>query len=187
MKKLLLATTLSIALSVNINAQDNFKRHEVAVGYGLLPTSEWANVFADGIIATTGLTNKHTKEVGAISLSYNYLLTNTWGIGGVFSFASHKKTWEQNGSIVVSERYNYIAVMPRVKSEWLHSNYLTLYSAVSLGIIINPSNEKNNGTAAYVGWQLSPIGIEIGKSFAGFAELGIGQMGIIQAGVRARF
>lgn len=42
-------------------------------------------------------------------------------------------------------------------------------------------------TAATFTFQVSPIGVELGRTIAGFAEAGFGATGVLTLGVRARF
>ena len=78
--------------------------------------------------------------------------------------------------------------MPRFKAEWLHGRIFTLYSSLAAGVTFyKDSFVGDTDNKVVFAWQLSPIGIEVGDMIAGFAEFGIGQLGVAQIGVRVRF
>ena len=188
MKKILLFVAIVSSFATITNAQNDFKRHELSVSYGYEPASNWVASFSDALVMGFGLKSKNDKCFGVINFAYNYRLSKTWGLGGVFSYSSRKKDWEMDGKNVGTEKYNYVTVMPRVKAAWLHNDLITLYSAAAIGVTVY--NDKYNGATeskACFAWQFSPIGIEVGDCIAGYAELGVGQMGVVQAGVRFRF
>lgn len=87
-------------------------------------------------------------------------------------------------------------MMPMVKISWLNSRVITLYSRAALGITFNHcktdyTNEEGvqtttTGNETQVGFQFSPVGIEIGKTVALFAETGLGNTGSIVLGLRLK-
>ena len=82
--------------------------------------------------------------------------------------------------------------MPTAKFNWLNRNIITRYSKVAAGIYIGSvSNgdvkDIDKSSAVGFAYQASPIGIEIGKQFAFFAETGLGFNGTVIAGFRAKF
>ena len=181
-------TTLCIAVLFSVvfalSAQNDFKRHEVSISYGIVPTSDWVDAYSSMWLGMGGIKSNNDSSFGTLSLTYNYRLTQVFGIGGVFSYSNRHKDWVGLGK----QKMNYYTIMPRAKAEWLHGNIFTLYSAVALGVSRYSDNfcgEKDSKIC--FAWQVSPIGIEVGNNIAGFAELGIGQLGVGQVGVRCRF
>lgn len=183
MKKTTLCIALLFTLVFAVSAQSDFKRHEVSIGYGFKPTSDWIDSFSDAFVSPAIKSNSDSS-FGTLSLTYNYRLSEMFGVGGVFSYSNRKKDWGAS----YKEKLNYYTIMPRVKAEWIHGKIFTLYSAVAAGVTIY-SDKFGSETESKVcfGWQVSPIGIEVGNCIAGFAELGVGQLGIGQVGVRCRF
>ena len=128
--------------------------------------------------------SKRDSYLGTFSLSYNYRLNQIFGIGGVFSYSRQHKDWGTAGE----QKMNYYTIMPRMKAEWLHAKYFTLYSAAAIGVTrYSDDFAGDKDSKVLCAWQVSPIGIEVGNEIAGFAELGIGQLGVAQVGVRCRF
>ncbi len=64
-----------------------------------------------------------------------------------------------------------------------------MYSKVGLGVMAVGGSlmEEFHKTVWLPTGHLSLIGLEVGKGFSGFMELGAGMQGICQLGVRARF
>ena len=85
--------------------------------------------------------------------------------------------------------------MPAVKFDWLRKKYFGMYSKLAAGATLRQEKyDSNNGSndyddsAVHVNWQLPFVGIEAGSpAIRAFAELGIGEQGILQAGVRYKF
>jgi hypothetical protein len=71
-----------------------------------------------------------------------------------------------------------------------------LYSKIALGACFDIFNNyevkddkvnKKSKTNVDFAYQVSALGVEVGQSVCGFAELGFGYQGVIQAGVKFRF
>jgi hypothetical protein len=83
--------------------------------------------------------------------------------------------------------------MPSVKFNWLRKNHFGMYSGVSAGIMIHSATQKVNGnkdtdSSVNFMFQLTGIGAEVGgEHVRGFAEFGVGEKGILCAGVRFKF
>ncbi len=180
-----------LASSSTAFSQSDFKRHEVAVGYGFVPSSDFIDAFSDGLVsAFTGFKDKNKRSMGSISLMYNYHLNKTFGIGGVISYSHRSKDWVNNDNQgdLIKQKFDYITIMPRVKGDWIHGRIFTLYSAVSAGMVIYKDKFGNESdTSVKFGWQISALGFEIGSTIGAFAEVGVGQLGIATVGLRARF
>lgn len=84
------------------------------------------------------------------------------------------------------------SVMPSVRFSWLNKKHVTLYSGLSLGIGLIFDEAKDNTvhtleTEPMIAGQLSAVGIQAGGKWYGFAELGIGTLGFVQAGFGYHF
>ena len=83
--------------------------------------------------------------------------------------------------------------MPTAKFNWLNRGIVTLYSKVATGIYIGSVSDckvndlDKDKTSVGFAFQASPIGIELGKQFAFFAEAGLGNTGTVMAGFRVKF
>lgn len=82
----------------------------------------------------------------------------------------------------------YFYILPTFRFHWFTRTNFSLYPSVGLGAYFL-SNKVGNETChrARFAYQVNFPGIEYGKRFAFFTELGIGYAGVIMAGGRYRF
>ena len=186
-KKTLLVSLLLLSTGV-ITAQKEFKRNELSFVYGYHPTSDWIDLFSDGISSIVGMNTKNNKSLGAVSVMYNYRINRIFGIGAAVSYSNHNKDLFIGDEEAGKRKLDYITVLPRVKAEWFHSDVVTMYSSVAIGATLTVDDiDGDKDESTRIAWQFSPFGIEIGRKVAGFAEVGIGQLGIAMEGLRFRF
>ena len=172
--------------------------NEISASYGvsLLGTSigtvvnklddlrRWLDI-DDGLVVKSGGT------FGVINLGYTYQLNKVVSIGGAIGLNSMKIRLEDNTGKIDAARANLWMLMSSAKFDWFRtrSDVFGMYSKVNLGVMgIGASlMEEAHKTLWLPTGHLSLIGLEVGKGFSGFMELGVGMQGIVQAGVRARF
>mgnify|MGYP006936001231 FL=1 len=84
--------------------------------------------------------------------------------------------------------------MPSIKWYWVNKNHFGLYCKAAVGPILVSCtaenyeyNTSNSESGIYPMFQVSPIGVEFGGKFRGFAELGLGDQGLVLGGVRYKF
>jgi hypothetical protein len=172
--------------------------NEISASYGvsLLGTSigtvvnklddlrRWLDI-DDGLVVKSGGT------FGVINLGYTYQLNKVVSIGGAIGLNSMKIRLEDNTGKIDAARANIWMLMSSAKFDWFRtrSDVFGMYSKVNLGVMgIGASlMEEAHKTLWLPTGHLSLIGLEVGKGFSGFMELGVGMQGIVQAGVRARF
>ena len=123
-------------------------------------------------------------------MTYGYRFNDKFSLGVGLSYSTWDKEWTMPENGKMNEKVNIVSILPRFKANWLRAEYVTLYSTVAMGVSISNSkfdDEKHNDTRLLYSFQVSPIGIEVGKDIAGFAEVGFGDMGIGLVGLRAKF
>lgn len=181
---------LSVMLSLNAEEAGLYKRNEISVSYGLFAATGWSNWIGSlSLTAPLGIVNDNPEEDG-ININYNYRLTKTWGIGFGLSYCSGRSNWTKNDEVIGMEKSYNITLMPRIKGEWLHTKYVTLYSLLGGGVTYRKDEAKDLNVStegSMFMFQISPLGIEVGKAMAGFAEVGIGEQGMAIIGMRYRF
>lgn len=199
MKKLIWGILVLCFFMNGANAQNkkaSVKKHEVYTGFGLVSTSSVMGTISDIVIA--GFTGGHqerrnTSWSGNIHLGYKYAFTErivaglsyayVKSAGGLFINDQKEGTVENIYNTFAAEfEYRYIA----------RDNF-KLYSVLGAGI--TPYKEKfvgNNGNKevnndTHFNFQVSAIGVKIGKPVGVFTELGFGYKGILSAGLFANF
>lgn len=197
MKQILLLAAVKMCSILSIHAQqtdDNFSRHEAAVSYGVCPSSVWVHIFADIIDALTGSEYDDSQFIGPISAEYFYH-PKTWvGLGGIFSFNTRHNDRLKNGTKVGERDRTYFTVMPAVKFDYLRTKNFGMYVKIGAGYTFGSDTEKcdgkedNKDTHGFFNFQLSLLGLEAGSQhLRGFAELGVGEQGMLLAGLRYKF
>lgn len=193
---ILLTLLFLFIIPSGLNAKDyRQKRHEISAGYGVAPLPQWA-AFAKTVVTLGILRPENGKYSGAVSASYGYRLSRVVNLGVTYSFSKYAADLYLLHVNTGRENNTYQTVMPMVKISWLNSRVITLYSRAALGITFNHcktdyTNEEGvqtttTGNETQVGFQFSPVGIEIGKTVALFAETGLGNMGSIVLGLRLK-
>ena len=196
MKKTLIAAVALAMATLNGNAQSagyGETKHEVAVSYGCLSNSQILDDFGEigGALVHTKYENK--KSFGPISIEYFYHLKPWLGVGGIAAYGNFKEDAYLFGDKIGESKNHYITVMPAVKFDWLRRKNFGLYSKLAVGATLR--NEKYDGETSvdddsevHFNWQVSAIGIEAGSpTVRGFAEVGMGEQGMLLAGLRYKF
>ena len=193
----MVAVALMTAMSAN--AQNEDLHHELSLSYGLGSIAQLGDGLGEGI----GLVFTNTEYddgviLGPISLEYFYHFNNPrLALGASFTYSkwdsdvldrsSHQKLGDR--------KRNFFSVMPSFKSYWINKNSFGLYSKVAAGVgflkctdkDFRNNNVEKDDNGCYFMFQLSFIGAEFGGKVRGFAELGVGDQGFAQAGVRYKF
>ena len=157
------------------------------------------------------------KEIPAFSAEYFHHVSKMVSIGGIVGFNSYSKdmyfTWQKNNGdgstsskskekIGNAKKY-YATLMPAVKFDWVSKKNFGVYSKFALGITymhekeVQNKDENNNNigdkevhseSKIMGNFQASLLGIEAGTpKIRAFAEAGIGEQGILLAGIRYKF
>lgn len=146
--------------------------------------------------------------IPTISAEYYYHVNNVIGLGGYVALNGMSRDmyfeWTDNNSgsrhkdkVGTAKRRN-VSIIPTVKFDWLRKKYIGLYSKAGVGISILYETQKDDidkpGATDYSSTDVIPnieltfFGFEAGsQSWRGFAEYGLGEQGIICAGLRYKF
>jgi hypothetical protein len=201
MKKMILMAVAAMMATMSVNAQVEDLKNEVSVSYGLglsLIGDGLGNGVGRGIIDSgLGYEYANNKQFGTLAVEYFRHLNNPrLAVGAVMTYARYGEDLvKKNGGQKDGERTrNYFAVMPAIKYYWVYREHFGLYSKAALGLMMMFENEKQNGksmddnTNPYFMCQISPIGLEAGgRAVRGFVEAGVGEQGILLAGLRVKF
>ena len=190
MKKVFL--TLCVAL-LSMGAQAQEQKHEIGVFYGLGSASNVLSTYTSMFAAAAG---DQSSWWGPVGVEYYYHVSPVVGVGAVAEYASCKAMDDKTNSKDLSEKF--VTVMPSVKFNWLRKKNFGMYSAVSAGVMIlslscddnvkaSDPDAKDETLATFM-FQATALGAEFGgEQFRGFVELGIGEKGLLCAGLRYKF
>lgn len=189
--KLLSILTAFLLFSTTVTAQENskkdFKRHEVSLGYGIIPISEFGS-FLGALIITpaevfAGNGIRSIKSTGAINMDYSYHFTKMVAISGNVSYSQSKCSIynKTTDAFIKDVKINFFTALVGAKFDWINLEHFALYSRFSAGVTVV------DDIACFM-IHGSPVGLEGGASFLrAYLELGFGQNGIISFGIRGRF
>lgn len=192
MKKFLMMVAVAMMTVVNVNAQDDLK-NEIGVFYGTGSASNLFSVYTSAFAAAAG---DQSSFWGPIGVEYYYHVTPVVGLGAVAAYASCKAEDEKTHKDDLSEKF--ITVMPSVKFNWLRKKNFGMYSGLSAGVMFLSVSPNDNAKAADSDaksetlvsfmFQATALGAEFGsETFRGFVEAGLGEKGVLCAGLRYKF
>ena len=184
-----------------VQAQEELEnRHEIGISYGAIPNSVWIDVLTDLIPAMFGETFNNHHYVGPVGLEYYYHTSPLVGVGAVAVFASNNEDGFHNEIQTSHMTKSYFTFMPSVKLDWLRKHNWGMYTKLAVGATYTHFTDQdydNNGKKTddktvskdmIFNFQASLVGIEAGNDHVrGFAELGVGEQGVVLGGVRFKF
>ena len=200
MKKILVMVAVAMMTAVSVNAQSGYEdtKHEVGISYGAMSNTTWMSIAdAMGTTITLGAVKYDDgKFTGPIAVEYFYHLNPIIGIGAIGAYTHETKDILISNDKYGEAKHTFVTVMPAAKFNWLRKKYFGMYSKVAAGLTFASKKEDyskgnvENLSESKVGFnfQASAIGIEAGsENIRAFAELGVGEQGIILGGIRAKF
>ncbi|MCR4602778.1 MAG: hypothetical protein K5683_04515 [Prevotella sp.] len=194
MLSVLLACT---AFSAQAGGYDYDKKHEIAISFGAMSNSNWIDLYED--ITVAGLVEFGDDSfMGPLSVEYFYHPKSWLGVGGIFVYGNKSQDFSFRGENVKAGEFSnsYLTLMPSVKLDWLRKKNFGMYSKLGLGATLRmehtdydkATDEDRNDNTVHVNYQISLLGLEAGSpTVRGFVELGIGEQGIGQIGLRYKF
>jgi len=207
MKKILISLlavcTLLLSTQAQAQTQKYYKQihpNEISASYGvsllgigigtvvnkLDDVRSWLGITDDLVVKSGG-----TK--GVLNLGYTYQLSKVVSIGGAVGLNSMKIKLEDQTGKIDAATANLWLIMSSAKFDWFRtrSDVFGMYSKVNLGLMLLDAklmeDQTLHKTVPLPTGHLTLIGLEVGKGFSGFLELGMGMQGIVQVGVKARF
>ena len=189
----------SLLLSGQAKAQNLYYKqihpNEISTSYGFSMLSTFGSVVIGSLSNLLNLNGEISVKpggtYGVINLGYSYQLNKTISIGGGLAFNRLSIDLKDDTGKISPAAMNIWTIMSTGKFDWFRtrSDMFGMYSKVGLGVMAVGGSlmEELHKTIWLPTGQLSLIGLEVGRGFSGFMELGFGNQGIAQLGVRARF
>lgn len=152
--------------------------------YDYLPSPYYVPRIMDGPTYTTG----------ALNVSYGYRFRRWFDLGLLFSYnCEYKRQFSALSGDYLHRKYQHnITIMPTVRFTWLNRKWVRMYSSLGMGMTICATNttgseELYDGNSFAFAFQCSCLGLTVGRSLFGFAELGFGAKGVAIFGMGYRF
>lgn len=179
-----------------------YPAHYLGIQYGvvtlpkvLVSVMDFSNNFLS--FSPKELTNR--RNTGSIFFQYQYVPSRQARFGIVFGIDMERGDVESSSTGIQRKTAEYYDRTTTIALELvaLYNRHekVKLYGKYALGVsqLYQEVNNLNNlrgtqtTTLYYPTFQMSPIGVEIGNTYNGFAELGFGYNGILSMGFRGRF
>ncbi len=186
----------SVCSILNIQAQESEKKHEVSFGVGSLANSQILDLVTDltETTMTAGYVSYDNEKFSIpLSVEYFYHINPLVGVGGIAVYSHGKRDMFYGNKLQGRMKTNYYTFIPAVKFNWLRKKNWGLYSKAGLGVSVrnqkwnwyDGSHTNDSDTDVILNFQGTPIGVECGNQYYwGFLELGMGEQGIVCAGIR---
>ena len=192
MKKLMMIATMLVA-ALSASAQNEDLRNELSLSYGFGSASVIGDGIGEGFVRAifSDTENENDFIFGPISVEYFRHFNNPrLAIGGILSYSK----WDtdilkrSNKEKVGECKRSFFAIMPSFKYYWVNKNSFGLYCKGAAGVGFLSTDEKGESnrsdSGTYFMFQITPVGLEFGSAFRGFAEFGFGDQGFLCAGLR---
>lgn len=161
------------------------------IGISINTVIDIAGAIVDaGKIADIDLASvKSGGSKGIINASYLYHTNKLFAVGGSVGFNRLSINIQDETGKMTAAASNIIFGMVDAKVNWFRQDIFGMYSKFGLGVMCITGNlmEGSGHNVWLPTAQVSLIGMELGRQFCGFMELGAGMQGILQAGVKLHF
>ena len=200
MKKILVFAVVAMMSVMGVKAQSDEPRNEIGVSYGLgisLIGDGIGHGIGEGLFdAMVGRKWTNDKQFGSLALEYFRHLDNPRvAVGGIVTYSQFGEDVEYQGSKEGERTRKYISVMPSVKYYYVNKKSFGMYSKLGVGgMLLNSKSEdtksgkSDSDSKLYFAYQVSLLGLEAGsQNIRAFLEAGVGEQGIVLAGLRCKF
>lgn len=172
--------------------------NEISASYGVSLLGASINTLIDVFGIARILDDETQEEIasirsggskGIINASYLYHTSSVFAVGGNVGFNRLSVQLQDKTGSMTAASANIIFAMVDAKLNWFRRDIFGMYSKAGLGVMCINGNlmEENGGNLWLPTAQLSLIGMELGRQFCGFAEIGAGMQGILQVGLKYHF
>ena len=187
-KKTVVPVILLLLTASTASAQEFVPQHELRLSVGCVPINHDYFTTYD-FIGNPLLRHGATYTAGLWSLSYGYRFNKWFDLSVAVSYYGEYSAVYSNldNSKIHPDNMHAISILPVARFTWLNRKWVRMYSSLALGAYIEVEQGARTYTERYVGGQLTPVGITVGKSLFGFAEIGIGTQGLATIGLGYRF
>lgn len=127
-----------------------------------------------------------------VGIRYLHTLNRTFTVGCAANFSSFiREGVRQSNGVKVKQNCNNVALSAECRFTYLRKGIFKMYGTLGLGVsywnIIEQAEATDAQHGAFFNFNVSPLGMRLGKQVGGFLEFGLGYRGLVSAGVDVRF
>lgn len=185
-----LVSALTFALSSYSYGQQ--KRHEFSVGYGLVTSSQIADILTSLLLVTITIgeaAKVDNKYPGAFVLNYKYVGKSRLAFGLTMAIDRASGKLAQSGNPVGTYTENYYTGAVEMDYRFINRKNFCLYSGLGVGLTVRKGtytySDTETSTNSFPVVQVTLLGFRVGDKIALFGELGGGYKGVFHGGIRA--
>ncbi|MBC7349806.1 MAG: hypothetical protein H5U05_07535 [Candidatus Aminicenantes bacterium] len=193
MKSLMvLILVLALTFSLVSYSYGQQKRHEFSVGYGLVTSSQIADILTNLLVITITIgqaTKVDNKYPGAFILSYKYAGRSRLAFGLTFAYDRASGNLAMSDTPVGTYSENYYTGAVEMDYRFINRKNFCLYSGLGLGLTVRKGtytySDTETSSSSFPVVQVTLLGFRIGDKIALFGEFGGGYKGVFHGGIRA--
>lgn len=166
--------------------------NELHLGYGFVSDVEIIARFAGTYskiasgISGDPVSSEYSTS-GAFILGYNFFVSPKVNIGPELNVVTVTIRERYSSGEQVNDRFLFTNLSARFDYRYVRRENLQMYSGLALGgsYISDRSNDpsRDDRSGAFISYQLNFFGIRFGGEWGGYAELGFGRNGLLNAGI----
>lgn len=131
-----------------------------------------------------------TGSLGTISVGFNYEITPWLELNIPFVYSHNTGRQEFRQVSQTGQKDNWFTILPNLRINWVRNNWLSVYTRAGVGFGVGTrwvSVDQDQSTKAIFAYQISPVGVEMGKGrFCFFVEGGYGFTGAVTTGIKLK-
>lgn len=174
-----------------------YPQHEIGIGYGYLSNDQLgisiANTLGVGVIksiANLETYNETYTYIGPIHGTYKFFAKERLSVGVSLVYAQTRSKYENKNGTKSTLKFHAASILPRLDFYYIRNPKFALYGNIGVGVMVVKGvfkeSEKTTEKGATLAFQVTPIAMRIGRDFGFVLELGIGTLGLANAGVSYR-
>ena len=178
-------------------AQGQFVHHDLSASYGIVTSYQIMDVIEDVLVATFSFGNYEKEDYnysGALFATYKYAPSFRVNTGLTFGVDRVRGDLIHNDIKYGDFSESHVTLAAEADYRWVKQEMVQLYTGLGLGYTFNRETGTYNDTgetdvnsSGNFAFQITPVGLRVGRQLGFFTELGFGYKGILNFGLSYRF
>lgn len=166
--------------------------NDLSFGAGIGTSNDFLAATEEIISNLGGVTTTNQTSGPSLNVTYKTAIKNNWFFYADGTFQTITEDVVENSVVTGDVSHRYITFGFGTEYHYIHSDWLQMYSGGSIAYTSNysdftTSSNLEDTSDGYFNFQVNAVGLRIGKSLAGFVELGVGYKGFANAGLSFQF